>query len=165
MCWSGVLCKHFLRIKMQHWNKCLTELIFISFRSILLNPCQKDARKKLKLPKVGKGHLKPSFFLWFIYWWIHLCETDWLGVGKDIKKMSSDFNVSVTSWFLEYVHLKPYFNTQCPPPLVWTFLITWAWTKTDMFWPLLPSSCRRSYWMAPCIKLTFVPKKGIWDSF
>ena len=26
-----------------------------------------------------------SFFLWFTHWWHRLCETDWLGVCKDIK--------------------------------------------------------------------------------
>ena len=31
--------------------------------------------------------------------------------------MRSDFNFTVTSWFLENVRLKPYFNTQCPLPL------------------------------------------------
>ena len=27
--------------------------------------------------------------------------------------MSSDFNFTVTSWFLENIPIKPYFNTQC----------------------------------------------------
>ena len=27
VCWIGVLCKHFLVIKMQHWNKCLSSLL------------------------------------------------------------------------------------------------------------------------------------------
>ena len=37
---------------------------------------------------------------------------------KDIIffKMSSDLNFIVTSRFLEYVLVKPYFNTQFPPP-------------------------------------------------
>ena len=30
--------------------------------------------------------------------------------------MISDFNFNVTSWFLGNVHVKPYLNTQCPPP-------------------------------------------------
>ena len=30
--------------------------------------------------------------------------------------MSSDFNFTVTSWFLGNVCVKPYFNTQCLPP-------------------------------------------------
>ena len=46
-----------------------------------------DAWKKLKLPKFGKGCLKFSFFLWFTHWWNRLCETGWLGVGKDIKEI------------------------------------------------------------------------------
>ena len=32
--------------------------------------------------------------------------------------MSSDFNFTVTSWFIENVHIKPYFNTRYPPPRV-----------------------------------------------
>ena len=43
----------------------------------------------LILPKVGKWCLKLRFFSWST-----LCETDWLG----------------------NVHVKPYFNTQSPPP-------------------------------------------------
>ena len=31
--------------------------------------------------------------------------------------MSSDFNFTVTSWFLGNVRVKPYFNTQCPRPV------------------------------------------------
>ena len=31
--------------------------------------------------------------------------------------MISDFNFTVTSWFLGNFHIKPYFNTQWPPPL------------------------------------------------
>ena len=27
VCWNGVLCGHFLGIKMQHWNKCLSSLL------------------------------------------------------------------------------------------------------------------------------------------
>ena len=79
-----------------------------------------DAWKKLKIPKIGKGCLKLSFFLWLTHWWIHMCETDWLEVTRTLKKsknvikMSSDFNLTVTSWFLGNVRLKPYFNTQCP---------------------------------------------------
>ena len=30
--------------------------------------------------------------------------------------MSSDYNFTVTSCFLGNVRVKPYFNTQCPPP-------------------------------------------------
>ena len=40
------------------------------------------------------------------------------GYPKEILKsfkMSSDFNFPVTSWFLGKVHVKPCFNTQCPP--------------------------------------------------
>ena len=60
---------------------------FVNFWITLSTPSQRDAWKKLKLPKVGKGHLKLSFFLWFTLWWNHLRETDWLGVGKDIKEI------------------------------------------------------------------------------
>ena len=46
-----------------------------------------DAWKKLKLPKVGKGCLKLSFILWLTHSWNCLCDTDWLGVGKDMKQI------------------------------------------------------------------------------
>ena len=36
--------------------------------------------------------------------------------------MSSDINFTVKSLFLENVPVKPYFNTQCPPPHVPTEL-------------------------------------------
>ena len=71
VCWNGVLRGHLLGIKMQHWNKYLSSLLydFVSFWSTLSTPSQRDAWKKLKLPKVGKGRLKLSFFLWFTHWW------------------------------------------------------------------------------------------------
>jgi hypothetical protein len=47
-------------------------------------PSQRDAWKKLKLPKVGKGRLKLGFFLLFTHCWN---ERDWLGVGKDTKEI------------------------------------------------------------------------------
>ena len=50
-------------------------------------PSQKNAWKKIKQQKVGKGCLKLSSFFWFTHWWNHLCETDWFGVGKDINKI------------------------------------------------------------------------------
>ena len=59
----------------------------VRFLPKLVSSSQNDAWKKLKLPKVGKGCLKLSFFLWFTHWWNRLCETDWLGVGKDIKEI------------------------------------------------------------------------------
>ena len=72
-------------------SRCNIEInIWAHFYKILLVfevPYQRDAWKKLKLPKVGKGCLKLSFFLWFTHWWNCLCETDWLGVGKDIKEI------------------------------------------------------------------------------
>ena len=61
VCWNRVLHGHFLGIKMQHWNKCLSS-VFVSFWSTLLTPSQRDAWKKLKLPKVGKTCLELSFF-------------------------------------------------------------------------------------------------------
>ena len=42
---------------------------------------------------------------------MELCETDWVGVGKDIKeilkskKKSSAFNFNVTSWFLQNIRI------------------------------------------------------------
>ena len=85
--WNGVLCRHFLGIKTQHWNACLSSLFkdFISFWGTLSTPTQREAWKMLKLPKIDKGCLKLSFFLWFTHWWNSLCETDWLMVGNDIK--------------------------------------------------------------------------------
>ena len=93
---GGVLCvetgfyaDHFLGIKMHHWIKCLSSLLsdFVSFWSNLSTPNQGDAWKKLKLPKAGKGCLKLRFFLWFTHWCNRLCETNWLGVSKDIKEI------------------------------------------------------------------------------
>ena len=45
--------------------------------------------------------------------------------------------------------ISPFFDPL--PPSTWTFFILWAWTKTDIFWPPLPSSCPRSYQMAPYV--------------
>ena len=48
-----------------------------------------------------------------------------MGLARTLKKyqsfikMSSDFNFTVTSWFLGNVHIKSYLNKQClPPPLI-----------------------------------------------
>ena len=47
---------------------------------------------------------------------------NFLGLARILKKcwnfikMSWDFNFTVTSWFLGNFCIKPYFNTQCPPP-------------------------------------------------
>ena len=50
--------------------------------------------------------------------------------------------------FNNYVDsILPFFDP--PPTPVWTVFIPWAWTKTDIFWHPPPSSCPRSYWMAP----------------
>ena len=86
-CWNKVLHRHFLRIKMQHWNKCPTSLLynFVSFWSTFRTPSQREACKKLKLPKVCKRCLNLSVLICFTHWWNHLCETGWLGVSKDIK--------------------------------------------------------------------------------
>jgi hypothetical protein len=69
---------------------------------------------------IDRRCLKLSLLLWFTHWWNCLCETDWLGVAKDIeeilklKKKRSDFNFTVTSWFLGNVRVIPYLNRQCP---------------------------------------------------
>ena len=45
----------------------------------------------------------------------------WLRVDKvrqKLTKVSSDIYFTVTSWFLENVLVKPYFNTKCPPPFL-----------------------------------------------
>ena len=43
----------------------LTFMRFCEFMKYLIDPKSKNTRKKLKPPKVGKGCLKHSFFLWF----------------------------------------------------------------------------------------------------
>ena len=48
---------------------------------------------------------------------------------------------STTTW-------TEFFHFLTPPP-AWTVFLPWAWTKTNIFWPPPPSSCPRSYWMAP----------------
>ena len=70
--------------------KQMSELTFIRFcwfLKYLIDPESKGCLEKLKLPKFGKGCLKLSFFLWFTHLWNRLCETDWLGVVKDIKEI------------------------------------------------------------------------------
>ena len=62
-----------------------------------------DAWKKLKLPKVGKGCLKLNFFLWFTHWWNRLCETDWLGVSKDIKEIQKFYKNELRLKFHCYI--------------------------------------------------------------
>ena len=72
----------------RNWNKCLSPLLwdFDSFWSTyLINLVSKGCLEETKTTKVGKGCLKVSFFLRFRHWWNHLCERDWLGVGKDIR--------------------------------------------------------------------------------
>ena len=54
---------------------------------VLYRPWVKVMPEKLKLPKVDKTCLKFSIFLWSTHWWNCLCETDWLGVGKEIKEI------------------------------------------------------------------------------
>ena len=52
--------------------------------------------------------------------------------------------------FKNYVNrILPVFDP--PPPPAWTVFIPRAWTKADNFWPLPPSSCPCSYWMAPLL--------------
>ena len=51
--------------------------------------------------------------------------------------------------FNNYVDKSCHFLTPPPPPNAWTVFIPWAWTNTDIFDPLSPSSCPRSYWMPP----------------
>jgi hypothetical protein len=43
----------------------------------------------------------------------------------------------------------PNFAINWPPLPASTVFILWEWTKTNIFWPPPPSSCPRSYWMAP----------------
>ena len=40
-----------------------------------------------------------------------------------------------------------------PLPPAWTVFVPWEWTKTNIFRPPPPSSCPRSYWMAPYRRL------------
>ena len=56
--------------------------------------------------------------------------------------------------FNNYVdRILPFFT---PSPPAWTVFIPWEWTRTDIFWPPPPpSSCPRSYWMAPFLVRTF----------
>ena len=57
--------------------------------------------------------------------------------------------------FNNYVdRILPFFDTH---PL-WTIFIPWAWIKTDIFWPHPPSSCPRSYWMAPIADMKYYIK-------
>ena len=83
-CWNGILCG------LSWESKCNIQInVWAQFYKILLDfevPYQPRV-KELKLPKVGKGCFKPSFFLWFTHWWNCLSETDWLGVGKNIKEI------------------------------------------------------------------------------
>ena len=65
--------------------------IFFGFWSTLSSPSQRDSWKKLKLPKVGKGCLKLSFFLWFTLVSSHIdgiisVKQIGLGLAKKIKK-------------------------------------------------------------------------------
>ena len=53
--------------------------------------------------------------------------------------------------------------TDPPPPCVNSFLIPWVWTKTDIFYPLLPLSCPRSYWMAPLVILILLHRLLIYS--
>ena len=66
---------------------------------------QKDAWKKLKLPKVGRGCPKLRFFLWLTHWWSHFCETDWLGVGKDVKEILRFYKNELRVWFHCYISI------------------------------------------------------------
>ena len=51
-----------------------------------IDPESNGCLEKAKTTKIGKKCLKPRFFLLFKHLWNFLCETDWLGVGKDIKE-------------------------------------------------------------------------------
>ena len=62
------------------------------------------------IPKVGKGCLKFSFFLWFTHLWNCLCQTDWLGVGKDIKwNLPPALRVHFPKLFAHWAQLAKYF--------------------------------------------------------
>ena len=101
--------------KMSPWAHFCKILLFLKY---LINPESKGCLEKLKLPKFGKGCLKLSFFLCFTHWWNRLCETDWLGVGKDIKQILKFYKNELRFWFHWHSLIprkcprKPYFNTQ-----------------------------------------------------
>ena len=67
--------------------------------------------------------LKLSFFLWFTHWWNHLCETDWLWVGKDIKGILKFHKNELRLWFQCYILIpriclrKTLFEHTVPPPI------------------------------------------------
>ena len=88
VCWNGVLRRHFLGIEMQHWNKCLKSLFkdFVSFWSTLSTPSQRDAWKKLKIPKVGKGCSNlASFYGSHIDGIVYVKQIS-LGLARTLKK-------------------------------------------------------------------------------
>ena len=105
----------------------------------LLTLSQRDAWKKLTLSKSGKRCLKLRFFLWFT----HLCETDWLGVSKDIKEILIFYKNELRRYFHCYIFIP----RKCPrktlflqtgggadyvqfisfsPPKFWTFRRHWC---------------------------------------
>ena len=61
MCWNGVLCEHFLGIKMQQFEINVWAHFYkisLVFKGPSLPWGQRDARKKLKLSKVGINMVK-----------------------------------------------------------------------------------------------------------
>ena len=65
----------------------LTFIKFVTFEVPYQSRVKRMSGKKLKLTKVGKRYLKLSFSLWFTHLRNHFCETDCVGVGKDIKEI------------------------------------------------------------------------------
>jgi hypothetical protein len=73
--------------------------LLLVFGSTLSTPSQNVAWKKLKLPHIAKGYLKLSFYSCFTHWCNCLCETEWLGVGKDIKETLKFYENDLRLWF------------------------------------------------------------------
>ena len=66
-----------------------------------------------------------------------------LPLGVHFSKRTACYNT------LEGIQQLRGHNFAIGEPNAWTVFIFWAWTKTDIFWPLPPSSYPRSYWMTP----------------
>ena len=74
-------------------------------------------------------------------------KRDLVQTGQHLLKFMNVINSACRGAFNNYVDMILTFFA--PPPCVDNF-IPWTWTKTDIFWPPpSPSSCPRSYWMAP----------------
>ena len=109
--WNRVLRRHFLGIKMEHWNNFVWAHFYKIFEifEVPYWPESKGKGKELKLAKVCKGCLKPIFFLWFSHWWNRFC--DWLGVAKDIKDLIKFYWKVMTSDLIS--NKKRFFDGTC----------------------------------------------------